>query len=111
MITKEQFLILVLFVVCIFLGLIAMKKENDVIDYKYFKDIDKHPFQKFNKAQKKTTDFETNYDRLISKDNISLIAQLLQLIMDKDFANTTYICQNSNSTTFVSYGIILVSTK
>jgi thioredoxin-related protein len=32
MITKEQFLILVLFIVCIFLGLIAMKKENDVID-------------------------------------------------------------------------------
>ena len=32
MITKEKFLILVLLVVCIFLGLIAMKKENDVID-------------------------------------------------------------------------------
>ena len=32
MITKEQFLILVLFIICIFLGLIAMKKENDVID-------------------------------------------------------------------------------
>jgi len=32
MITKEKFLILFLFACCIFLGLIALKKEHDVID-------------------------------------------------------------------------------
>ena len=78
-------------------------KQEDVINYQYFKNIDKHPFQKYNQAQKKTTDFERNYEQLIStSDDTTLIRQILMLTMDKDFANTTYICQNNNSTTFVS---------
>ena len=77
-------------------------KEDNVIEYEYYKNIDEHPFQKFNKSQKKTTDFERNYEQLISKETSTLIVKVLKLIMDKEFANTTYICQNSNSTTFVS---------
>ena len=77
-------------------------KEENLLNYKYFKNIDKYPFQKYNQAQKKTTDFERNYEQLISSSDSTLIRQILMLTMDKDFANTTYICQNNNSTTFVS---------
>ena len=77
-------------------------KEEEIFNYQYFKNIDKHPFQKYNHAQKKTTDFERNYEHLITSEDSTLICQILKLTMDKEFANTTYICQNSNSTTFVS---------
>ena len=79
------------------------EKKEDVLHYQYFKEIDKYPFQKYNRVQKKTTDFERNYELLFKKENPDIICQLLKLTMDKDFANTTYICQNSDSTTFVSY--------
>ena len=77
-------------------------RQEDAINYQYFKNIENHPFQKYNQAQKKTTDFERNYEQLIGMSDTTLIRQILLLTMDKDFANTTYICQNNNSTTFVS---------
>ena len=79
------------------------QKEENALMFEYFKNIDQHPFQKYNQAQKKTTDFERNYELLMTKDNNSLICQVLKLTMDKEFAYTTYICQNNDSTTFVSY--------
>ena len=79
------------------------EKSESLLKYDYYKNILKHPFQKYNRTQKKTTDFERNYELLMKKDNSILISELLKLTMDKDFANTTYICQNSDSTTFVSY--------
>ena len=78
-------------------------KEEEIIKYEYFKNINKkHPFQKYNQAQKRTTDFERNYENLSRTDDGTLIRQILKLTMDKEFAHTTYICQNNNSTTFVS---------
>ena len=77
-------------------------KEEDIINYKYFQNIEKQPFQKYNQSQKRTTDFERNYENLSRTDDGTLIHQILKLTMDKEFANTTYICQNNNSTTFVS---------
>jgi hypothetical protein len=82
--------------------LMTYEKEEKIISYQYYKNFEKYPFQKYNKAQKKTTDFERNYEQLMSKDDSTLICQILKLTMDKDFSNTTYICQNSDSTTFVS---------
>jgi hypothetical protein len=77
-------------------------KKEDILQCDYFKNINKHPFQEYNKTKKQTTDFERNYEQLMTNNNPSLISQLLKLTMDKDFANTTYLCQNNDSTTFVS---------
>ena len=77
--------------------------DKNILTYKYFKDIDKYPFQSYRKSKKQTRDFDTNYKHLMSTtEESSLICRFLKLIMDKDFANTTYICQGNDSTTFVS---------
>ena len=81
----------------------VQEKEDNVLNCQYYKNITKYPFKKYNQIQKKTTDFERNYELLMTKDYSTLISELLKLTMDKDYANTTYICQNSDSTTFVSY--------
>ena len=81
------------------------KVEND-LTFDYFKEIEKYPFQKFNKSKKQTTDFERNYEELMTSTAESSITKLLlRLMMDKKYANTTYICQGNDSTTFVSIKI------
>ena len=80
------------------------KIENNFI-FDYFEKIEQYPFQKFNKSKKQTTDFERNYEKLMSpapREESSLMSLLLKLIMDKNYANTTYICQGNDSTSFVS---------
>ena len=78
-------------------------KEENVLVHEYFKEASKYGFQTYKKT-KNTSDFDRNYDHLHkSEDSVPLIQQVLRIVMDKKYANTTFICQDSDSTTFVSY--------
>jgi hypothetical protein len=78
-------------------------KEKDCFFYEYNKNAHKHPFcvPKSQKSSKMLHDFNHNYETLFANQNLSLGQQILQFTMDKNFQNTTYICQDAQSSTYM----------
>ena len=77
--------------------------DKDILFYQYDSTAYKHPFfnSKLQKSNKVLQDFSRNYEILFSLQDKSLGQQILQFTMDKDFQNTTYVCQDSQSSTFM----------
>jgi hypothetical protein len=50
-----------------------------------------------------TQDFKTNYQSMQNENALSLMDMLLQLITSENWRNTTFICQDEDSLTQVSF--------
>ena len=82
---------------------ILVKSEN-ILYYNYTCDSSKTDFNFENSKSKSkiTQDFKTNNKLLHEDKQMSLMDILLQLITGEEWRNTTFICQDDDSLTYVS---------
>ena len=76
----------------------VVQKTQDVLTLRY----DDNLFNNKVKNSKIPEDFKTNYEKIQNDQSSLLSNKLLQLIMSKEWQNTTFICQDADSLIYVS---------
>ena len=83
----------------------VLYKSENVFSYNYVLNsmsTDHLPKETSSRKKKVTQDFKTNFNSIQNENPSTLMDMLLQLISSANWRNTTFICQDENSLTYVS---------